>query len=284
MSPLPAHGLAAQQEALLHALFGPSGGNQATTPWHNGHAQNLRGLQAYQSNGHALAERSLRATYPVLAMMLGEANLAGLARAFWHRHPPTRGDMAHWGDALPDFLAARADLADMPYLADVARVEWALHTAASAVDATPDPASFARLTDPDAAGLTLTLAPGTALIDSPHPVVSLVQSHRHGMPSLADAAQRLREAVPESALVWRQGFRPCVAQARPVEAALLRGLLQGQDLSAALDAALATALDDTQTFDFSLWLADAVRTGLVTGVPEPKAEAPHPPEPEKAMP
>jgi hypothetical protein len=258
--------LAAQQQALLQALFGQPDETLVQSFWHSDQPQSQRGLQAYRANGHALAERSLHAAYPVIEQMLGHDNFAALARDFWHCHPPSRGDLAHWGNALPAFLASSETLADTPYLADVARVEWALQQAASAADALADPSSFARLGEPDATGLALTLSPGTTLIGSGYPVASLVLSHRHAQPSLKQAAQRLRDAVAETALVWRQGLQPRMAQVTSVEAALLRALLQGQDLPTALDAALAAEIDETQAFDFSLWLTNAVSAGLVTGV------------------
>lgn len=258
--------LAAQQQALLQALFGQPDETLVQGFWHSDQPQTQRGLQAYRANGHALAERSLHAAYPVIEQMLGRDNFAALSRDFWHRHPPTRGDLAHWGDALPAFLASRETLADTPYLADVARVEWALHQAASAADAVVDPSSFARLSEQDATGLALTLSPGTALVSSRYPVASLVLSHRHAQPSLKQAAERLRNAVAETVLVWRQGLRPRMAQVTSVEAALLRALLQGQDLPTALDAGLAAETEETQVFDFSLWLTSAVSAGLVTGV------------------
>ena len=37
--------------------------------------------------------------------------------------PPLQGDVATWGVGLPDFIAAGQQLADEPYLADVARLE-----------------------------------------------------------------------------------------------------------------------------------------------------------------
>jgi len=258
--------LAAQQKALLQALFGQPDESLVQGFWHSDQPQTQRGLKAYRANGHALAERSLHAAYPVMEQMLGRDNFAALSRDFWHRHPPTRGDLAHWGDALPAFLASSETLTETPYLADVARVEWALHQAASAADAVVDPSSFARLSEQDATGLALTLSPGTALVSSRYPVASLVLSHRHAQPSLKQAAERLRDAVAETVLVWRQGLRPRMAQVTSVEAALLRALLQGQDLPTALDAGLATETDETQVFDFSLWLTSAVTAGLVTGV------------------
>jgi hypothetical protein len=258
--------LATQQQALLRALFGQPDETHTQTFWDSDQPQTQRGLQAYQANGHALAERSLHAAYPVMGQMLGRDNFAALSRDFWHRHPPTRGDLAHWGDALPAFLASSEALADTPYLADVARVEWALHQAATAADALTDPSSFARLSGQDATSLTLALSPGTALVRSRYPVASLVLSHRHAQPSLKQAAERLRDAVAETVLIWRQGLRPRMAQVTGVEAALLRALLQGHDLPSALDAALAAETDETQVFDFSLWLSSAVSGGLVTGV------------------
>lgn len=274
-----------QQTALLKVLFTHPAHNEARLASEHQLAQfttqgrqTSRGLLAYQANGHALAERSLVAAYPVVQQMLGQDNFAALARDLWHRHPPALGDLAHWGEPLPGFLTHSEALADAPYLADVARVEWALHRAASAADAVADHASFGRIGEEDPTLFTLALAPASALVSSTFPVASLVLSHRHPQPSLAQAAQRLREGVAESVLVWRQALQPRVALVNPVEASLLSQLLLGNNLAAALDIALATELTDTQTFDFSIWLTRAVTTGLVIGVsdatPTPSQDAP----------
>lgn len=268
MNPSLTPSLRAQQEALLDALFFSSGWESSadSSPW-SSHPQNHRGMQAYQTNGHAMAERSLRAAYPVIEMMLGSTSFASLARNLWHRHPPERGDLAQWGGALPEFLATSDQLADTPYLADVARVEWAQHLAASAADALPDPASFARLAAEDPMALALTLAPGTALVTSRFPVASLVLAHLHQDPPLSEVAQRLREGASETALVWRQGLRPCIARCAPAPARLMQALLAGENVSASLDAALnGPALPGEAPFDFSAWLHEAVALGQVMGV------------------
>ena len=154
-----------QQQSLLDALFARPGSPQATSALHQLNTwiepRASRGLMAYQANGHALAERCLPAAYPVVAQLIGQDSVHALARDLWHRHPPVGGDLAQWGDALPAFLSDNEQLADVPYLADVARVEWALHRAASAPDADPDLPSFGRLSTEDPESLTLRLAPGT---------------------------------------------------------------------------------------------------------------------------
>jgi hypothetical protein len=263
--------LADQQAALLQALFvRPGTAHAAATAslldlLDTRHPQTARGLAAYRANGHALAERSLLAAYPVVAALIGGENFALLARDLWHQHPPLYGDLAQWGDALPGFVRSNQQLADVPYLGDVALAEWALHRAAGAADATPDLPSFARLAQEDPQGLSLTLAPGTRLIASRYPVASLVTAHLLGQPSLDEAAQRLRNGEGEHALVWRQGLRPRIAPIAPAAAALVQALLAGADLPQALDAA-GTPADDNGAWDFSAWLHAAVTDGLVTGV------------------
>ena len=249
--------LADQQQALLDALFSRPGpqdtAGEGSAPWFRG----PRGLHAYRSNGHAQAERSLLATYPVLAQLLGDESFPLLARDFWHSHPPMLGDLAQWGDALAAFLAANAQLQDEPYLADVARVEWALHRCASAPDIPPDPASFALLAGTAPEALTLLLASGTAVVASSHPVASIVGAHLGPDPTLEEAGRRLRAGIAESACVWRHGLRPRVARCEASASTLLQALLGG--------ASLAQALDQSPGFAFDQWLPQAVRDGLVLG-------------------
>ena len=272
--------LAQQQQLLLDALFArPSDGRHAADARLNTqldvwHPQSARGLAAYRSNGHAMAERALRAAYPVIAAMFGEQNFDLLARDLWHTHPPSGGDLAQWGAALSGFLQASDALSDAPYLGDVARAEWALHRAASAADAEPDLPSFARLASEDPHGLTLSLSPGATVIGSRFPVASLVTAHLFGDPCLAEAAQRLRDGIGELALVWRQGLRPRIAAIDLSAAALVQALQAGADLPGALDAACA-ADTEPPSFDFSAWLTAAVTDGLVIGVQRLTDPAPH---------
>ena len=225
-----------------------------------------RGLEAYRANAGALAERALGAAYPVLAQLMGDESFAPLARYFWQHAPPQRGDVAQWGAALPDFLDAAPQLASEPFLGDVARVEWALHAAATAQDATLDAASFALLASGDPEQTTLSLSDGTTTLDSAYPVVSIVHAHLHGEPTLAQAAALLGDGIGEHALVWRRGLKPDVRLATAAEHALVRALQAGLSLDAALTTACALESDGNATaFDFNSWLAQAVQTGLVTG-------------------
>jgi hypothetical protein len=216
-----------------------------------------RGMLAYRANAHASAERALLAAYPVVAQLLGEASFNQLARALWHQQPPQHGDLAQWGDALPAFVVQDRQLADTPYVADVAHVEWALHRCASALDAAPDHASLSLLTTHDPAALHLRLAPGAQCLTSAYPVGTLVLAHTGGA-RLADAATLLRQRRAEQVLVWRQGYAPRLRVLAKTEQALTAALCQGQSLGQALHTLPAN-------FDFSAWLVTAVHSGFLLG-------------------
>ena len=250
--------LAAQQQHLLDALLAWPLDEAIEKIAIDKRKTGARGLKAYKANGHALAERAMQAAYPVLTQLLGQESLGALARAFWHAQPPRCGDLAQWGAGLATFLRDSAQLAEAPYLADVASVEWSLHTCASEADRVGDPASFALLMTHDPAELQLVLAPGCAMLDSAWPVASLMGAHLLGSPSLPEVGQRLRQAVAETALVWRAGLRPCVREVQPGEAEFLGAFLVGHPLAQALDGAPALNFND--------WLPQAVQTQLLLGV------------------
>lgn len=257
--------LAEQQQALLQSLRQPRYEDAAGFAAAHGDliaradgSQWRRGLWAYASSGHELAKRALAGAYPVIAQLLGDENFAALARSLWTAHPPARGDLAQWGGELAAHIETLGDLIrEEPYVADVARVEWMLHSAATAADSTLDMPALQLLTERDPADFTLVLCPGAACFASAYPVASIVNAHAGGEPSLEEAGRRLREGVAETAVAWREGFKPRLREARPGEAAFIAALQERRSLADSLAAAPA--------LDFGQWLAPAVQSGLVAG-------------------
>ena len=260
---------AERQQRLLSAIS-RSTAPAALTGWTRDGLHFGRGLQVYQANAGALAERALVATYPVVAQLLGAESFAQLARALWQQQPPTQGDVATWGAGLAQFLTdaegsgAEPALPALPYLPDVARLEWAVHLAASAADAAAAPGAFDRLADTNPAALWLQPRPGTALLQSLHPVVSIWCAHQDDVESTADRFADVRAALArgqaESALVWRQGWRVHVAAVDASGAAFTLALLQGQTLGVAL-----SSLSDRPGFDFEAWLVATLTRGWLLG-------------------
>jgi hypothetical protein len=249
---------ALRQQMLLRALWGDARPG-VVAGWLRDGPRVERGLAAYRANAGAAAERALAAAYPTVQQLLGEESFAALARACWRRHPPTAGDLGLWGDALPAFMADAESLASEPYLPDVARLEWAVHRAERAADATP-PQGLERLGSDDPASLVLRLAPGTALVDSKHPVVTVWQAHRSTADDrFAPVRAAFEAGTGECALVAREGWRAAVRALAPDEARYTQALLVGGSLATALTAA-------GDTFDFQAWLIAALQQQRLVAV------------------
>jgi putative DNA-binding protein len=244
---------ALRQQQLLHTLW-RHGDDQALAPWLRESGERAgQGLDAYRGNASAIAERALASAFPTVQQLIGAEAFAQLARVFWRRQPPRCGDLARYGDALPGWIADDPQLASEPYLADVARVDWAVHTIEQAADVASTPAGLSLLAELDPSHLVLRLRPALTLVVSRWPVATIWQAHRG---SEADRFVPVRQAlanhVAETALVARPAWRATVQMVDEATARFMIELQDGVTLAAALDAAGAT-------FQFEPWLHDAVR-------------------------
>lgn len=244
---------ALRQQGLVRALWRGASDNTLAHWLRDDPQRQIQGLDAYRGNGLALAERALASAHPTLVELLGPESFAALARTFWLRHPPDDGDIACFGAGLAAFIAGDAQLASEPYLADVARLEWAVHRCAFAADAATQVTGLDRLGAEDAPDCSLILRPGTMLCRSTWPVVSIWQAHRRTDGGRFDAvAQAIADRQGETALVLREGWRVRVDSLLQDEARFTAAVLSGQVLSVALTEA-------GDGFDFQAWLVRAVQ-------------------------
>lgn len=260
--------LALQQNDLLNIIFTTNNiaNKPINTPAIVLNNTSSRGILAYRANASASAARSLHSVYHVTAQLIGDEAFEHLARDFWAHHPPVRGDLAQWGDELSAFITRIDALQTEPYLSDVAKAEWALHTAAIAPDKAVDLASFSLLAEQDADSVTLDLASGITLIHSAYPLASLLTAHLYpdvaDSPSFEDVGQKLRDGTPEIVLVWRHDLRPMLRCCDVGEAQFMTQLLTGASLLAALEA---LPSDESAQLDINVWLPQAVHSGLLLG-------------------
>lgn len=250
---------AARQQGLLRALFGPRD-DAVSLPGveRDGHAR--RGLQAYRANAAACAARALQTAFPTVQQLVGEDDFAQLAREHWRSDPPQRGDLGEWGEQFAAWLGEHARLADWPYLADCARLDWALHRCERAADPRLHTESLTRLGDTDPSRLVLVFADGVALIRSCWPIASIHAAHQGG----GDVAfERARAAIAnrrsEDAIVSRADWKAVVTPVDAATAGWTSQSLAGADLASALAAA-------SEGFDFAAWLAAAVQSAWLKEV------------------
>jgi hypothetical protein len=227
-------------------------------------------LRSYRANAVIASGRALADSFPTLQALLGEESFAALARAFWRDLPPQRGDLACYGAELADFVAADAQLSAVPYLADCARVDWALHRIEGAADAPALPAGLSLLGEVDPGCLRVSLQSGMVVIASAWPVVKIHEAHRRPVGVAAPAVdgavdrfaavrQALARGESQTALVWRDGWRGRVDAIDSGQRKLMQSLADGESLASALSAA-------GEGFAFDAWLIAAVQRRLLVAI------------------
>lgn len=217
------------QDAFAAALAGDSA---PLGEW----AETGPGLAVYRNTVAKGLVDALAAQFPTVARAAGEAWMAEAARRFGREHPPEQPSLMSYGAAFPAWLGAQPAADEAPWLAGLARIDWARSLALFAADA---PA----LTAQDLAGLEeaayAKLAPGL------HPAARALW-FEDGTPGLWLALQG--EATPDSVQLAAepQGLliaRPALALTSRLLSrggyVLLAACSRGESLASAGEAALA---------------------------------------------
>jgi hypothetical protein len=250
-----------------------------------GGARPARTLGIYQSALREAVEAALRRIFPICAELVGEGCFRSIARTHVATHASRHPDLGRIGDALPGLVERLDFLASVPYLADVARLELALHAAMDA-PAPPPPPDPARLGDALAGApdrWRLLLDPSVSLLASPHPVRAIWEAHRAPETADGDPWSAVRRARGERLVVRRSTDGPCVEPAPPGLWPILRAIEAGASVAILLalgDAADAEPLADrlqSEASDHEAQLAALsllFQRGWVTGVEPIPDEAP----------
>lgn len=187
-----------------------------------------RRFDVYRNNVAASLTEAMETGFPVIEKLVGEAFFRAMAGVFLRAHPPHSPVLFRWGDAFPVFLETFPPVAHLPYLADVARLEYALREAYHAADAHPLPPE--ALSTPDLARARFGFAPATRLLTSPYPIHTIWRANTE--PD-AGPAQGGAEAV----LVVRPDWDAWPVRLSPEQARFVAALMAGETFGAAVDAA-----------------------------------------------
>lgn len=115
--------------------------------------------------------KALAATFPTVQALVGPDFFRQTAESFVVQNLPTQPVLAEYGADFADFLAAREAVHGLAYLADVARLNWALNAAFySPRGPRLGAADLADMPPEQLSAMVLTLAPGTALVCSRYPL------------------------------------------------------------------------------------------------------------------
>jgi hypothetical protein len=151
---------------------------------------------------------ALRASYPTVDMLLGDDSFGQVALQFRNKRPPAGPVLSDYGRQLAGFLRCQPWSCELPYLADVAWLDWLWLESFLAADSLPAPVTAGGCAQ-------IALHPAARFAWTPTPAMTIWLAHRDPW-SLAELEP---EWVEEGALFTRHGS--CV-RAELIDAALHR--------------------------------------------------------------
>jgi hypothetical protein len=131
----------------------------------------LNRLDIYHNTIFSGLTKALCLTYPAVQCLVGADFFEGVAQLFIVRHPPRAAYLNCYGGEFPDFLRDLPAATAVAYLADVARLEWAVHCAIHAPDIKPlELAALAAVKPVDQGRVSFIAHPSVHLLRVDYPV------------------------------------------------------------------------------------------------------------------
>ena len=202
-------------------------------------------LSIYRNTFYGTLTNALRLSYPAVHRLVGADFFEASAQKFIEGEPPRGAYLDEYGAGFPDFLALFPAAVSVPYLPDVARLEWAVSGALHAPDATPlDVAALCAVGEGDHDRVRFVPHPSLSLVRASYPADTIWRavleqdSPTLGSVDLADAPiwlliQRLPTGIDVRRLsepAWR--FASALRAGQPLNEAV--DVASGVDVSALL--------------------------------------------------
>ncbi len=207
----------------------------------------------YRNNVTISLIEALKATFPAVEALVGEAFFREMARIFVRAHPPASPLLQEYGADFPAFIASFEPAAQLPFLPDVARIDRAWLDAFHAADATPlDAATLANTSEEALPALRFTAHPATHLLHAQFPVASIWQAAR-----AKQTAAGIDPDAVETALITRPETEVQVTALSRAEGIFFAKIFEGETLGDAAE----TAFSENSGFDLSRALGILIGSG-----------------------
>jgi hypothetical protein len=223
-------------------------------------------IEIYRHNVFSTLAGALSDLYPVTEKIVSAPFFRRLAEEFIHITPSRSGDLNMFGGEWPEFLRTHADTIHLPYLPDVAKLEWAWHRAFHAADqAAFDLAQLGLVPPEQHAALQFLLHPSATFIASDYPIVRIWEVNQ------TDFVGDMKvdwTAPGDLMLIARDDLEITIQSLPRASFNFLRALNGGESL----EAAAGLAFEADAAFNLQAALLAAIQSNLIVDIklPEPK--------------
>jgi hypothetical protein len=141
-------------------------------------------LNVYRHHVFESLGATLAATFPTVQALVGADFFRGLARAFVGHALPVQPVLTEYGADFPAFITGYQAARDLPYLADVARLDWALNLAFHApLGGRLKAEDLSAVPVERLPSMAIALAAGAVLVSSRYPLDRIWEASQSGATS-----------------------------------------------------------------------------------------------------
>ena len=153
--------------------------------------ENRQRLQVYQNNFKLSLTNNLAAIYPVIERLVGEQFFKYACDEFIRNHPSRHGNLHKYGDEFAAFLSSFDPARSLPYLADMARLEWAYHEVFHEASANKlDIQALQQVKEDQYPNIIFSLHPASRLLASRYPLTKIWQANQVDNPEQINLKER----------------------------------------------------------------------------------------------
>jgi hypothetical protein len=218
----------------------------------------LRRFAIYRNNVVVGLIDALSERFPVCLRLVGDEFFRAMAQRYVRVSQPRAPMLFEYGEDFADFVAGFEPARELPYLPDVARLEYAMGRAYHAADATPLALDFVRsLPGHRLALATASFHPSTQVVPSNYPIVSIWRANM-----APDPPQTVRLDHVEDALVVRPRLDVDAHVLPAGGSAFIETMMGGGTFGEALSAANQREKDFDVTATLRMLLASEALTAI----------------------
>ena len=195
-----------------------------------------RRFDIYRNNRVVSLIDALRSTYPAIDRLVGDEFFKASARAFIDANPPVQPVMAEYGREFGGFLSSLPNTDKLPFLRDIAELEWwklqAYHCENAPV---LHASSLAEIAPESIMDIRLQCHPSLHCVDSDWPIGSIWTACIAEASANDNTYNQVDMRNGEAVVITRPGIEVQVSRVAPAGAEFLNQMQSGETLGAAAE-------------------------------------------------
>ncbi|OQW70565.1 MAG: hypothetical protein BVN34_00825 [Proteobacteria bacterium ST_bin12] len=217
-------------------------------------------IAIYRNNVFSNYRKALSAVYPVVERLVGEQFFRQTADSYIDAYPSLSGDLNQYGANFSQFMVSYEPVKRLPYLSDVARLEWLVELVFHASDHVPRVLEkLSNIPEEKYGELRFSLHPASQLFQSNFPTATIWQVNQPDWQG--DCAVDLQSGGCEL-LVFRKDFSIIVKPLTKAEYVMLHGLAAGKDINTTF----CKAFEIQNDLDLGSFLQQMIHDGVLVDV------------------